>query len=309
MAAVVVQRGRRVALTEPSGSTVSGAQPVSGRSGSGEPVEPARVVVFADSLAFYGPTGGELVTDSRLFPNVAAARMSMPSRPVVADVVARVGWTARDVWWSMTRDPLVYSILLARADAVVLAVGGMDYLPTTVPTWLREGIRYLRPPAVRRVVRSAYQRSQPVAARVTPWRALPQRLTDEYLDRCVGGVRYFHPGVPVVGILPPPHRAPAYGASACGAATDEVSTDRAATCGAPADGASGEQVRGYAGAVAAARRWGRRQGVPMLDLPGLVGPALAAGDANPDGMHYGWRTHAAIGEALANCLVECGLGS
>jgi hypothetical protein len=174
----------------------------------------------------------------------------------------------------MTRDPQVYSVLLPRADAVLLAVGGMDYLPTAVPTWLREGIRYLRPPAVRRTVRAAYQRLQPVASPVSPWRALPQRLTDSYLARCAGGVRYFHPGVPVIGIVPPEHAAPAYGG----------------------------RPRGHRAAVAAARAWGSRHAVPMLDLNPLVNPHLAAGRANPDGMHFGWEAHRDIGAALADVV-------
>jgi len=232
------------------------------------------VLVVADSLAFYGPDRGELLTDPRLYPNVMAAALSAPDAPVRADVVARIGWTARDAWWALTRDPLVYSVLLPRASAVVLAVGNMDYLPTAVPTWLREGIRFVRPAPLRRGVRAAYQRVQPRAAGVTPWRALPQRLTDQYLSQCLGGVRYYHPGVPVVGVLPPPHRAPSYG----------------------------EAPRGHGRAVAAARAWGRRERVPMVDLSALVGPHLAAGRANRDGMHFGWESHAAVGAALAAAI-------
>lgn len=229
------------------------------------------VLVVADSLAFHGPERGELLSDPRLYPNVMAAELGRDGVPVRADVVARLGWTARDAWWALTRDPAVYSLLLPRASAVVLAVGNMDYLPTTVPTWLREGIRYLRPPAVRRAVRATYRAVQPWAARVTPWRALPQHLTDEYLSRCVGGVRYYHPGVPVVGVLPPPHRAPSYGG----------------------------RPRGHAAAVAGARPWAAGAGVPVVDLAALVGPHLAAGRANPDGMHFGWDSHQAVGVALA----------
>jgi hypothetical protein len=232
------------------------------------------LLVLGDSLTFHGPERGELLTDPRLYAHVAAAALSTPDSPVAADIVARVGWTARDVWWAMTRDPLVYSVLLPRADAVLLAVGGMDYLPTVVPTWLREGIRYLRPPVVRRAVRSVYLGVQPLASSVTPWRALPQRLTDSYLDRCAGGVRYFHPGVPVIGIVPPLHRARAYGT----------------------------RPRGHAAAAEAAVAWGRRSGVRMLDLNPLVNPHLLAGRANPDGMHFGWEAHADIGAGLAETV-------
>ncbi|WP_163573646.1 hypothetical protein [Fodinicola feengrottensis] len=64
------------------------------------------VLVLADSLAFYGPERGEISTDPRLFPNVLASRLSTVDSPVTADVVARVGWTSRDVWWAMTPRPV-----------------------------------------------------------------------------------------------------------------------------------------------------------------------------------------------------------
>jgi hypothetical protein len=150
----------------------------------------------------------------------------------------------------------------------------MDYMPTLLPTWLREGIRFLRPPVVRRSARSAYRAAQPLGSLVTPWRALPQRLTDRYLSNCLGGVRYYHPGIPVIGVLPPPHRAPSYGF----------------------------RPRGHARAVAAARAWGERESVPMADLDVLVRPHLHAGRANPDGMHFGWESHHAVGEALAELI-------
>ena len=227
-----------------------------------------RVLVIADSLAFHGPQRAELLTEPRLYPNVLGRALG-----VRVDVVARMGWTARDAWWAMTRDPAVYSLLLPRAGAVILAVGGMDYLPAVVPTYLRQGIAYLRPDRFRRAVRWAYQHYQPVAAGWTGgrWRTLPQALTDRYLSRCVYGVRTLHPGVPVVGVLPPPHDAPSYG----------------------------RVTVGHGPAVAAARAWGVREGVPMVDLPSIVAPHLAAGRCNPDGMHWGWQVHAEVGAAMA----------
>ena len=229
------------------------------------------LLVVADSLAFHGPERGELSTRPELFPNVAATDLG-----TTADLVARRGRTARDAWWALTRDPLVYSVLLPRADAVLLAVGGMDYLPAVVPTYLREGIGYLRPPAIRRAARAAYQAVQPVGARVTGgrWRTLPQALTDAYLSRCVGGIRYYHPGVPVLGVLPPPHDAPLYG----------------------------RVTAGHAPAVAAARAWGEREEVPMVDLASIVARHLAAGGGNPDGIHWSWQCHAEVGHAVAEAV-------
>jgi diglucosylglycerate octanoyltransferase len=226
------------------------------------------LLVVGDSLAFHGPERGELTTHPGLYGNVAAAALG-----TALDLVARSGWTARDAWWALTKDPTVYSVLLPRAEAVLLAVGGMDYLPAVLPTYLREGIVYLRPPALRRAARTAYLAAQPVGARVTRgrWRTLPQRLTDEYLSLCAYGVRYYHPGVPVLGILPPPHRAPLYG----GVAT------------------------AHPAAVAAARTWGRREGVPMVDVSAIAARYLAGGRCNPDGMHWGWDCHAEVGRAVA----------
>src|SRR6266550_3875588 len=158
-----------------------------------------RVLLLADSLAFHGPERGELLTHPGLYPNAMARALGADVR---ADVVARLGWTSRHAWEALTRDPDVYSVLLPRADAVVLAVGGMDYLPAILPTHLREGIRYLRPDWLRRAARAGLRTAQPHGARLTGgrWRTLPQRLTDDYLTRCVTGIRTFRPGVPVVGI-------------------------------------------------------------------------------------------------------------
>ena len=229
------------------------------------------LLVLADSLAFHGLERGELATHPGLYGNVAAAALG-----TTLDLVARRGWTARDAWWALTKDPLVYSVLLPRADAVLLAVGGMDYLPAVLPTYLREGIPYLRPPALRRAARSAYRAVQPVGSRLTAgrWRTLPQPLTDSYLSRCVGGVRYFHPGVPVLGILPPPHAAAFYG----------------------------HVTAGHPPAVAAARAWGARERVPMVDVATIVARHLAAGRFNPDGMHWGWECHAEVGQAVATAV-------
>jgi len=230
-----------------------------------------RVLVLADSLAFHGPVRGELLTEPRLWPNVLAREL-----PGAVDVVARLGWTARDVWWALTRDPQVYSLLLPRADAVVLAVGGMDYLPALLPTYLREGIPYLRPDWLRRSARRVYQAAQPWGARVHSgrWRTLPQHLTDGYLSRAVAGIRYFHPDTVVLGMVPPPHDARLYG----------------------------HVTAGHWPAARAAQAWGRREEVPMLDTRPLVAPELAAGRCNADGMHWSWAAHAAVGRGYADLL-------
>jgi hypothetical protein len=229
------------------------------------------LLLLGDSLAFHGPQRPELLTEPRLYPNVAARALGAH-----VDVVARLGWTARDAWWALTRDPAVYSILVPRADAVVLGVGGMDQLPASIPTYLREGIAYLRPGPVRRAVRRVYSAAHPRVLRATDGRGLrqlPQRATDAYLSRCVRGIRLVRPQATVVAIGPAPFAGPYY-----------------------------PVTRTHRPAVEAARRWATEEGVPLLDVDPIVGPALARGDHNPDGMHWAWGTHAAVGDALAALL-------
>ncbi len=228
------------------------------------------MLVLGDSLTFHGPHRAEPLTDPRLWPNVVAATLGAH-----VDVVARLGWTSRDAWWAVTKDPNVWSVLLPRADVLVLAVGGMDQLPASVPTWLRESIPYVRPGALRRGVRTAYRRATPHVIRATGGRlrTVPQPVTDHYLTRVVEGARFFHPGLAVVAMDPPPYDAPAY-----------------------------PSQRHHAAAVGAAQRWATSIGVRLVETGPLVRPHLRAGRNNPDGMHWGWECHAEVGAAVAEAI-------
>jgi hypothetical protein len=228
------------------------------------------VLVIADSLAFHGPQQPELLTHPGLYPNVLGAALDAE-----VDVVARLGWTARDAWWALTKDPHVYSILLPRADAVVLGVGGMDSLPASLPTYLREGLAYLRPGAVRRAARLLYHRAHPTVVRLLRgrMRVLPQPATDAFLSRCVQGIRLLRPGVPVVAMTPAPWDAPYYPVNS-----------------------------GHAAARMAALAWAQRECVPILDVEDIVAPSLRDGSANPDGMHWSWEVHRQIGQGLAELI-------
>jgi hypothetical protein len=74
------------------------------------------VLVLADSLAFHGPDQAHPPTDPRLYPQVMAAALSESlGEDVQADLVARLGWTARDAWWSLTKDPNTWGVLMPRA--------------------------------------------------------------------------------------------------------------------------------------------------------------------------------------------------
>jgi len=226
-----------------------------------------RLLVFGDSLSFHGPAGPCAADEPRLWPNVAAAALGGS-----VDLVAGHGWTARDLWWSLIGDPRVWADL-RRVDAVVIAVGSMDPLPSPLPTYLRTGLRYLRPPWLRRAARRAYLAAQPGLAVATRGRpvALPRKLTVHYLGRSVYALRVLRPTLPIVAVLPSVHRAPSYRG---------VYTERAAT----------------AAAIAA---WGSQAEVPLLDLAAVVGAHVLGGRGNPDGMHWGWEGHAEVGKAMA----------
>jgi hypothetical protein len=233
------------------------------------------LLVLADSLAFHGPERAEPADDPRLWPNIAAAALGGR-----AELVAGIGWTARHAWHALTHDPRVWA-LMPRVDALVLGVGGMDTLPSPLPTALRELIPVLRPPGLRRAVRSAYVAAQPVLARglarAVPGGgpvALPPRETVRHLEQCRQAVLAIRPGIPVVGALPPVHRAAVYGGVHAGRPAAEAAT----------------------------RTWAASAGVLLLDLRALVGEHVLAGRGNPDGMHWGWPAHAAVGAACADLL-------
>lgn len=232
------------------------------------------LLVLADSLAFHGPTKAMPSDEPRLWPNIMAGRLGG-----TALLFAGAGWTARDAWWALAGDPNIWAAL-PKIDALVLAVGSMDTLPSPLPTYFRTGLRYLRPDPLRRTARELYVRSLPVLSKALRGRpvALPAELSVRYLDDTVGAIRALRPELPAFAILPATHRASSYGF---------VHT-------------------GYTPAAAAIAAWGRRRDIPLLDLAALTKDHVVRGDGNPDGMHWGWAGHAAVGEAMAK-LVSNGL--
>ena len=157
------------------------------------------VLVLGDSLTFQGPQGIVAPTNPRLFPNPLLVARGLEHR-VEVDLVAREGWTSRDAWWALTKDPVAFGTYLPRASAVIIAVGGMDQLPAVIPTYLREGMPYLRPGSVRRRTRRLYRDLAPKIVRATGglMRQLPQSATDRYLTRIVQAVRVISGDIPIV---------------------------------------------------------------------------------------------------------------
>ena len=242
---------------------------------SSEPVPvPSRraLLVFADSLSYYGPQGGLPADDPRIWPTIVASQLGWD-----LELIGRIGWTCRDVWWAATQDPRSWAAV-PRAGAVIFATSGMDSLPSPLPTAIRESIRYVRPPRLRRWVRDSYGWLQPRLSPVAR-SALPPHLSVEYLEMTRGAIDFNRPGIPIVACLPSVHIAPTYGHS----------------------------HRGRPGTVEAITPWAANHGIPLVDLKEAVEPHILGGRGNPDGIHWNFEAHSAVAELMLRALAETGV--
>lgn len=247
-------------------SVAAGAAEVDGDLRAGRPV----LLVIADSLSYFGPRGGLPADDPRIWPNLVAAELDWD-----VELVARIGWTCRDAYWALIGDPRVWAAV-PRAGAVVFATGGMDSLPSPLPTALRELIRYLRPPAVRRRVREGYNWLQPRLAKLGRPVALPPQVSVDYLEQSRTSLAQLRPDLPVVGVLPSVHDCEAYG----------------------------RVHSGREPAVRALREWSAKTAVPLVDLGEAVRENVFHGESNPDGIHWGWEGHTAVARAMVKVIAE-----
>jgi hypothetical protein len=233
-----------------------------------------RSLVLGDSLSFHGPRTAHPADEPRLWPHVAAAALGG-----TADLHAGLGWTARHAWSAVRTDPRVWASV-RHTDVLVLGVGGMDSLPSPLPTAVRELIPVLRPASVRARVREAYRaghtRATTAGARwAGGWpTALPASETVRYLELCRVAVTALRPDAPVVLLLPAVHRSAFYGGV----------------------------HRRRSGHVAALRAWAGEHGVVTVDSAALVGEHVLTGRGNADGLHWGWEAHRAVGEAVAEAV-------
>ena len=230
------------------------------------------LLVFCDSLSYYGPTGGLPSDDPRIWPNLVADQLGWD-----LELIGRIGWTCRDVWWAATQDPRSWAAL-PRAGAVIFATSGMDSLPSPLPTALRELIRYVRPSWLRRWARDGYGWLQP---RLSPVArpALPAHLSVDYLEQTRAAIDFNRPGIPFVATVPSVHIAETYGHS---------HRWRDAT----------------ADAITA---WGEAKQVPIVDLKAAVGEYVLSGQGNPDGIHWNFEAHAAVADLMLKGLAEAGV--
>lgn len=236
------------------------------------PAAAGTILVLADSLSFYGPVGGLAADDERIWPNRVGAALGRP-----VELFARIGWTSRDIWWAITQDPRIWAAL-PKADAVVLAYGGMDSLPSPLPTALREQIRYVRPAGLRQRVRDAYGWLQP---RLSPlgWpMALPPELTVSYYEKVRASIAHLRPDLPIVVALPPTHASPYYGNAHPG----RIPTS------------------------SAIERWARSHGLAVVDFYPITAAHFTDGPdtMNPDGIHWGLHTHEAIAGLVAPAVQQ-----
>ena len=230
------------------------------------------LLVFADSLSYYGPTGGLPSDDPRIWPNQVADRLGWD-----LELIGRIGWTSRDVWWAATQDPRAWAAL-PRAGAVIFATSGMDSLPSPLPTAARELIRYVRPLRLRRWVRDGYGWLQP---RLSPVArpALPAKLTADYLEMTRGAIDFNRPGIPMVAALPSVHIAETYGRS----------------------------HRWRDDTVTAITEWADWHQVALVDLKAAVAEHIWAGRGNPDGIHWNFEGHDAVAELMLTALRLAGV--
>ncbi|UQE73885.1 SGNH/GDSL hydrolase family protein [Gordonia sp. PP30] len=234
--------------------------------------EPGTILVLADSLSFYGPGGGLAADDGRIWPNLVGADTGRD-----VELFARIGWTSRDIWWAITQDPRVWAAL-PKADVVVLAFGGMDSLPSPLPTALREQIRYVRPAALRQKVRDAYGWVQPRLSWAGWPMALPPRVTVDYYEKIRGAIVHLRPGLPILVALPPTHASPYYGHAHPG----RVPTS------------------------AAIAGWAAEHRLPTVDFYPVTAADFtdSPGEMNPDGIHWGLHTHRAIAALVAPAVTD-----
>ncbi|MDL9935551.1 SGNH/GDSL hydrolase family protein [Gordonia sp. ABSL1-1] len=228
-------------------------------------------MVLSDSLAYYGPTGGLPANDPRIWPTLVGEKCGAPVR-----LFGRIGWTSRDIWWALTQDPNIWAAV-PDADVVVLAFGGMDSLPSPLPTALREQIRYLRPNGLRQIVRNGYQWVQPRASRLGWPVALPPAVTVEYLEKIRSALAQLRPDLEILLCLPPTHASPYYG---------NVHSGRIPTTAAMSSWAAEHQIR-------------------CVDFYPATRDAFAddAVEMNPDGIHWGFECHRAIADVVAEAVL------
>lgn len=236
--------------------------------------EPLRIVVLGDSLCYHGPDARLPADDARMFPNVMAQRLAEATgRPAEAVVVARSGWTTRDLWELVTKDIAAQERELPGADVVVLHGVGADALPVGIPTWLKDLIPRVPHPRLRKRLRRLYVRHHARLVRFTcgRMRMVPRRVTLDLWPRLVDMVRFYSGGAVVI---------------ACG-------------CPPTAGLLHGRIDPHSAAGTYDLRRMAAEKEAPFVDPQ----PLCEVAAYNPDGIHWDYASHVRVGEALADAAL------
>lgn len=235
-----------------------------------------RLVVLGDSLSFHGPAGPLPLSDPRLLPSATRERLEhRTGQRWEMQFAGRAGWSTRELALAVQKDPHLQQQVLHHADAVVLALGGADYLPVGIPRPLWLSLAYLRPSPVRRWLRHRLHLAHPTLVRLSGERLryTPRSVHRRSLRLCLQAVRLLTPDGAVCMLLPPLHAGSYYRSS----------------------------LRHHADAVADTRAAADEFGVPVVDMPTLMRPHMDR--MNPDGIHWAYEVHEAAADATAALLV------
>jgi diglucosylglycerate octanoyltransferase len=236
-----------------------------------------RLVVLGDSLSFHGPEGPLPLRDQRLLPTATKERLEAATgEPWEMLFVGRAGWSTRELALAVQKDPHLQQQVLHHADAVVLALGGADYLPVGYPRVLWLSLAHLRPDWLRRRLRHRLHLAHPHLVRLTGerMRYTPRSVHRRSLRLCMQAVRLLTPDGAVCALLPPLHVGSYYRSS----------------------------LRHHADAVADTAEAAAEFAIPTVDMAGLMRPHLDR--MNPDGIHWAYEIHAAAADAAAALLVD-----
>jgi len=216
-----------------------------------------------------------------MFPNIVGRLLSQATGAQwTVDVIARSGWSVLGVDRALRDDDGALSERLRGADAVAVTVGTIDATPVAFPGRLGFGVH--EPDAVRLRTTSRRRRMSweifaavyPALIRLSGARlrhTTPKRLESAWTG-LVSNIRTLSPDAYLCGALPAPQRCPLYACS----------------------------VRHHAPVVTQTRAICARLGVPLVDLPAVVGDDI--GELR-DGIHWTAVLHQRVAEAVATTLL------
>ncbi len=238
------------------------------------------LLVLGDSLAFLAGTKALVPSDERLYPQVLGRLLEeRTGRSWSVHSEVRAGWSVLTLSRSVATDRVLQA-RVAAADAIVIGVGTMDATPAALPGRIGFGVRDAQ--TVRRRVTSrrrkmawrAFARLYPALIRASGARfphTPPARLRTSW-HSLAGELRRLAPHAALCGVVPAPHRCALYAGS----------------------------MRHHAEAVRVTTEASAALGLPLVDLPALVGDQI---ELLPDRIHLTVELHSRVAAAMADRLL------